>query len=92
MSASSLTGHRDIRAISALPPKADMCSATRDVRYVPIADIPLLSQKNLGLAKTNKPLPEIFAAVKLCNCTRTIFNAVGDILSIAQAAIAHPLG
>ena len=25
--------------MSALPPKADMCSATRHVRYVPIADI-----------------------------------------------------
>ena len=26
-------------AMSALPPKADMCGATRDVRFVPIADI-----------------------------------------------------
>jgi hypothetical protein len=26
-------------AMSALPPKADICSATRDVRFVPIADI-----------------------------------------------------
>ena len=26
-------------AMSALPPIADMCGATRDVRYVPIADI-----------------------------------------------------
>ena len=26
--------------MSALPPKADMCSATRDVRFVPLADIP----------------------------------------------------
>ena len=25
--------------MSALPPKADMCSATSDVRFVPIADI-----------------------------------------------------
>jgi cytochrome c1 len=25
--------------MSALPPKADMCSATRDVRFGPIADI-----------------------------------------------------
>jgi hypothetical protein len=24
--------------MSALPPKADMCGATRDVRFVPIAD------------------------------------------------------
>ena len=27
------------KAMSALPPIADMCSATRDVRFVPIADI-----------------------------------------------------
>ena len=25
--------------MSALPPKADMCSASRDVRFVPIADM-----------------------------------------------------
>jgi hypothetical protein len=29
--------------MSALPPKADMCSATRDVRFVPIADIQSLA-------------------------------------------------
>ena len=27
------------KIMSALPPKADMCGATRDVRFVPIADI-----------------------------------------------------
>ena len=27
------------KGMSALPPKADMCSATRYVRFVPIADI-----------------------------------------------------
>ena len=27
------------KGMSALPPKADMCDATRDVRFVPIADI-----------------------------------------------------
>jgi hypothetical protein len=30
-------------AMSALPPIADMCSAKRDVRLVPIADIPVVS-------------------------------------------------
>ena len=29
------------KGMSALHPKADMCSATRYVRFVPIADIPL---------------------------------------------------
>jgi hypothetical protein len=30
------------KAMSALPPKADMCGATRDVRFGPIADMVLL--------------------------------------------------
>src|SRR4029079_1458628 len=30
--------------MSALPPKADICSATRNVRFVPIADIALFDQ------------------------------------------------
>ena len=33
--------------MSALPPKADMCSATRDFRFVPIADIRLQHLKNI---------------------------------------------
>ena len=39
----SALGHKQTFAVqngmSALPPKADMCSATTDVRFVPIADI-----------------------------------------------------
>jgi hypothetical protein len=31
----------DIHRMSALPPKADMSSATRHARYVPEADIPI---------------------------------------------------
>jgi hypothetical protein len=36
------------RLMSALPPKADMCSATRDVRYGPIADIMPITQSPLS--------------------------------------------
>ena len=40
----SALGHKRTFAVqngmSALPPKADMCSAQADVRFVPIADIP----------------------------------------------------
>ena len=39
----SALGHKQTFAVqngmSALHPKADMCGATKDVRYVPIADI-----------------------------------------------------
>ena len=37
-------------AMSALPPKADMCGATRYVRFVPIADIPLISPLQMSLS------------------------------------------
>ena len=36
------------RLMSALPPKADMCGATRDVRYGPIADIASLIDDFVG--------------------------------------------
>ena len=40
----SALGHKQTFAVqnvmSALPPKADMCGATRHVRFVPKADIP----------------------------------------------------
>ena len=40
-------GHKrtfcDAEPLSTLPPIADMCSATRHVRFVPIADMPLLN-------------------------------------------------
>src|SRR5262245_46753727 len=43
MPAMSALGHKQTcasqKAMSALPPKADMCGATRDVRFGPIADI-----------------------------------------------------
>jgi hypothetical protein len=36
------------KAMSVLPPKADMCAATRDVRYGPIADVPILFDHFVG--------------------------------------------
>jgi hypothetical protein len=36
---SSVCGWRGQKVMSALSPKADMCSATRDVRFVPIANV-----------------------------------------------------
>jgi hypothetical protein len=39
--------------LSALPPKADVCGATRDVRFGPKADIGLLSFRSVIL--TSRP-------------------------------------
>jgi len=36
------------KAMSALPPKADMCGALAHVRFVPIADIVLLFDQLVG--------------------------------------------
>ena len=48
----SALGHkrtfRSAIAMSALPPKADICSATRDVRFVPKADIRPLFDHFIG--------------------------------------------
>ena len=43
--------------MSALPLKADMCGATRDVRFVPIADIGRLRavRQQRGYARQNNP-------------------------------------
>jgi hypothetical protein len=47
----SALGHKRTFAVqngmSALPPIADMSSATRDVRFVPIADIPPFKRRQL---------------------------------------------
>jgi len=37
------------KGMSALPPKVDMCSAARDVRFGPKADIPRKSGRRLAL-------------------------------------------
>ena len=47
----SALGHKrtfcDAEAMSALHPKADMCSALVHVRFVPIADIPPFKRRQL---------------------------------------------
>jgi hypothetical protein len=40
-----------LKVMSALPPKADVCGATRDVRFGPKADIGLTTQSHLRRAK-----------------------------------------
>ena len=54
-SAPSAFGHKRTFAVqwmSALPPIADMCSATRDVRFVPIADIAaVISTSSISLGR-----------------------------------------
>jgi hypothetical protein len=43
------------KGMSALAPKADMCGATRDVRFVPEADMPV--QRHTCLQTSNKLFP-----------------------------------
>src|SRR5260221_2211732 len=50
---------RHAGATSALPPKADMCGATRDVRFVPIADFGELVGTNRKTA-SRRSLRDLF--------------------------------
>src|SRR4029450_9418317 len=40
----------------------------------------------------NKPLTEIFPAVKFGDCTWAMFNALRDLFAISQPALADPFG
>jgi hypothetical protein len=44
--------------MSALPPKADMCGATRDVRFGPIADIEAFRHRPIGQVASRGSGPE----------------------------------
>ena len=48
------------KVMSALPPKADMCSAIRDIRFVPIADIRTSSR----LCRFEFPLSQILGLLQ----------------------------
>ena len=49
--------------MSALPPKADMCGATRDVRFGPKADIGTTSDEHSNPRQDNLDLGEL---ARLC--------------------------
>jgi hypothetical protein len=55
----SALGHKGTfvvqNAMSALPPKADMCGATRDVRFVPKADIQLIHSMTSSARASVRP-------------------------------------
>ena len=67
----SALGHKQTYAVqnvmSALPPKADMCSATRDVRFVPIADIVRLHPDPLAHWKQQQSASGPHPKIKLEN-------------------------
>ena len=61
------------KAMSALPPKADMCGATRYVRFVPIADMSA-SQRHIRLTrKRMAAVMRVSATVgKICQQLRPV--------------------
>ncbi len=44
------------------------------------------------VAKTDEPFTEILPAVKLRDCTRAIFNSLGDFFTISQPVLTDPSG
>ena len=51
--------------MSALPPKADMCSATSNVRYGPIADISIRATSD-EYSSARQDNPDLGELVRLC--------------------------
>jgi hypothetical protein len=69
--------------MSAVPPKADMCGATRDFRFVPIADMMVIGSKS---GKTGNPR----LAVEVCWIKRTA--EIADYFSAPGPTNLRPLG
>ena len=51
--------------MSALPPTADMCGATRDVRFVPIADIYSITSSAMEITLDGTVRPSALAVLRL---------------------------
>jgi hypothetical protein len=62
-----------------------MCSALANVGYGPTAEAlcEVVGDQNLVVAEMNKPLTEIFPAVKFGDCARAMFNALRDFFAIS---------
>src|SRR5262249_5333853 len=74
----------DIRAakgMSALPPKADMCGATRDVRFGPKADMLSHSITSLALARSDcgTVRPNAFAVLRLITSSYLVGACTGRL-------------
>ena len=67
------------KVMSALPPKADMCSATSDVRLVPIADIGCYSITSSARASTDAGTvrPSALAVLRLMTSSYLVGACTG---------------
>ena len=69
------------KGMSALLPKADMCGATRDVRYGPKADMTTLySITSLARASSEggTVMPSTFAVLRLMTSSSLVGNSIGE--------------
>ena len=66
--------------MSALPPKADMCSATRDVRFVPIANMAYVSAMSALPRRFIDRSPGIgMLAIPKCSVTRLCVSTAAAV-------------
>ena len=72
--------------MSALPPKADMCGATRDVRFGPIADIDLSQMTRSARARSpsGTVMPRTFAVRKFIDSSICVGCSTGKSAGFAQ--------
>src|SRR5262245_2129715 len=76
------SGHRQT-VMSALPPRADMCGATRDVRFGPRADIGSTSDE---LSRARQYNPDLGELARLCidfDCARMLLD--DDVVTDCKA-------
>ena len=80
--------------MSALPPKADMCSATRHVRFVPKADICSAAKKILfdhlvgrHEQRSGTVRPSAFAALRLITSSNLVGCNTGSSAGLAPLRI-----
>src|SRR5262245_51299662 len=71
---------RSAITMSALPPKADMCGATRDVRYGPKADIHSITSSARAMSVGGTLRPRLLAVERLMDST----NLVGCITGSSE--------
>ena len=78
------------RSMSALPPKADMCSATRDVRFVPIADIALfhwITSSAPAISERGTVRPSALAVLRLMTSSNLVVRSIGRSAGLSPLRI-----
>ena len=93
----SALGHKQTcamrKGMSALPPKADMCGATRDVRLVPIADIERKCAARASMAVRLMPMQQkhLYSITSSVRASRLFDGLMPSTLAVLRLMISSNL-